>query len=196
MRGGRRPDLRAIDHEDVGVAAASRTLCGPCPRTRRAPRRHSPSEFLAHPLQPRVSEVGGVGIDGRIIVGVFEHDGDVALAGKARRIVSSSKLFVARLDRVAKLDPVQLFGKQVDERRDVVAVEPSAGRELPQDRASFGPSAAKPCAKKSSRPSCASASFDRMTQKREPLTANWKPSGATFSQLPSSSASDGRRRSR
>ncbi len=45
---------------------------------------------------------------------------------------------------------------------------------------SFGPSAAKPCAKKLPMPSPPSASFDRVTQKREPLIANWKAVGDRF----------------
>ena len=54
-------------------------------------------------------------------------------ARQGRRIVVVEAV-VARLDRMAQPDAVERLGKQVDEPRDIVAVEFAARGELPQDR--------------------------------------------------------------
>ena len=59
------------------------------------------------------------------------------VAAKLEELLVAEAL-VARLDRVAQREPVQLLRKQIDERGDVVAVEFPAWRELPQDRPELG----------------------------------------------------------
>ena len=125
-----RARLRAVDHEDVGVAAFA-PLAGPgrepIDRLGVIARRL----ILPHPLEPGVGEVGGVGLDQGVIVGIFEDDRDVARPADVEELVVA-KAFVPRLDRMAQADAVKLRGEQVNEAPDVIAVEYTTRRELPQ----------------------------------------------------------------
>ena len=116
----------------------------------------------------------------RIIVGILEHDRDVARPAQLEEFVVAEAV-VARLDRVAQRDAVERLGKQVDEAGDIVAVEFSARRELPQDRPELGPERGEALGEEIADAFGAfGQACERITQKREPLIANWKPSGAVF----------------
>src|SRR4051812_48775041 len=73
-----RPNLRAIDHEDVSVAAAITDLARPPRETVKRFGLVASRDILAHSLQASVSKIRGVRVDGWIIVGIVEHDGDVS----------------------------------------------------------------------------------------------------------------------
>ena len=121
-------------------------------------------DVLAHALKPRVSEVRRVRLDRRIIVGIVEDDGDVASAAQLEELLVGEAL-VARFDGVPEPDPTQRFGKQIDERRDVVALELLEMRELPQDRPQLRAEHLKSLPEEIARCFRAlSASFERLTQ--------------------------------
>src|SRR5215212_7211611 len=96
QRGGRRAHLGAVDHEDVGIALARPIARFGCKAVERGIVIAS-RDLLAHSLKPRVSEVGRVRLDCRIVVGIVEHHGDVARAAQLEELLVGEAL-VARLD--------------------------------------------------------------------------------------------------
>src|SRR5574338_443638 len=138
QRGRGRSDLGAVDHEDVSVASAlppfARLRGKSFERGIVIPRR----DRLAHALQARVGEIGGVGLDQGIIVGILEHDGDVAGAAELEEFLVA-EAFVARLDRVPQANSVECLGEEVDEAGNVLGIELPPRRELPQDRPELWP---------------------------------------------------------
>src|SRR5580765_3952772 len=81
QRRGWGADLRAVDHEDVGVATRRPFRCFRCEAVERG-RIIAGRHVLAHLLEAGVSEVRRVSLDQRIIVGVFVDDRDVASLAK------------------------------------------------------------------------------------------------------------------
>src|SRR4051812_49495030 len=76
QRGGGRPDLRAVDHEDVGVASILLPLAG----ARRVALERGVVIAPLHPfvpsLHPRAGEGCGVPAAAPVIVGGFENNSD------------------------------------------------------------------------------------------------------------------------
>src|SRR5215213_5671449 len=86
----------------------------------------------SHALQAGISEAVSVRLDGREFVVVTENDGNFTLAAKSKEAFIAEAV-VARLDGVTQRHAVPLARQQVQEARNVVAVEVAARGEHPQD---------------------------------------------------------------